>query len=71
MKYIFKIDVKHKAYKPIILTSSGIGSGYMKRTDVFNNKYKGEETNERYKTRQGYEVALPIYYRNKIYSGVS
>ena len=68
VKYIFKIDEKHKAYKAIILTSSGIGSNYINRSDVNNNIYKGEETNERYKTRQGYEVALPIYYRNKIYS---
>ena len=68
VKYIFKIDEKHKAYKPIILTSSGIGSNYINRSDVKNNKYKGSETNERYKTRQGYEVALPIYYRNKIYT---
>lgn len=29
-KYIHKQDEKHKEYKPIILTSAGIGSGYMK-----------------------------------------
>ena len=67
-KYITKQDEKHKGYKPIILTSAGIGSGYMKRQDYKQNLYKEGETDERYTTRNGYKVALPIYFRNKIYS---
>ena len=68
VKYINKIDKKHKEYKSKVLTSKGIGSGYMKRIDSENNKYKGEKTNETYKTREGVKLALPIYYRNKIYT---
>lgn len=67
-KYINKIDEKHKNYKSIILCSSGIGKDYFKRTDWKLNKYKGEETKEYYRYRNGNKSSLPIYYRNKIYS---
>lgn len=32
------------------------------------NKYKEKETNETYRTRQGHKIAMPIYWRNKIYT---
>lgn len=67
VKYISKADEKHKEYNSKILTSAGIGSGYMKREDWKKNKYKEGETKEVYITRQGIKLALPIYYRNKIY----
>lgn len=67
-KYINKIDQEHKEYKPKILTSAGIGKGYMNRIDAELNKYKEKKTVETYKNRQGYKIALPIYYRNKIYT---
>lgn len=68
VKYLHKEDEKHKAYKPIILCSSGIGKGYNKRGDANNNKYKEGKTDETYKTRSGIKLAMPIYYRNKIYT---
>ena len=68
VKYIYKTDDKHKNYNPKILTSKGIGKGYLKRVDSKNNKYKGLNTKDFYKTRTGYEIAMPIYYRNKIYT---
>lgn len=68
VKYINKTDEKHKEYNSKILTSNGIGKGYTKRADIQNNKYNGKKTNETYKTRQGMKLALPIYYRNKIYT---
>lgn len=68
-KYTTKQDLKHKQYFPIVLTSAGIGRKYMTRLDAelakFNNK---GETREHYVTRQGYKLAMPIYYRNKLYS---
>ena len=67
-KYITKVDLKHKYYTPKILTSAGIGKDYINRLDAKGNKYKGEETNEVYKDRSGYKMALPIYYRNYIYT---
>ena len=68
IKYLNKIDLEHKGYKPKILTSPGIGKNYVKRFDSILNKYDGTKTKEYYRTRQGYKLALPIYYRNKIYS---
>jgi hypothetical protein len=68
VKYITKIDKDHKGYKAKILTSAGIGSNYLTRTDSKNNKYNNENTNETYKTRTGLKLNLPIYYRNKLYS---
>lgn len=70
IKYVNKIDEKHKGYKSVILTSSGIGGSYTKRNeDSKKNKYKEEGgTIETYRTRQGIKLALPIYYRNKIYT---
>lgn len=69
VKYTTKIDEKHKNYKSIILTSNGIGKGYENSYNAKNNKYNtNKETDERYQTREGLEMALPIYYRNKIYT---
>ena len=67
-KYITKTDEKHKEYKSIILCSPGIGKNYTNSHNANNNKYKEENTEERYITRTGIKIALPIYYRNKIYS---
>lgn len=67
-KYITKRDEKHKHYKPKILTSPGIGKGYTERLDAKRNCYNGSETREYYKTRSGHKIALPIYWRNKIYN---
>ena len=67
VKYVNKVDEKHKEYNSKIYTSKGIGRNYMERRDAERNKYKPEGTIETYKTRQGIEIALPIYYRNKIY----
>lgn len=67
-KYVSKQDKQHEYYKPIVLTSPGMGAGYIKRTDSVNNGYKGEDTRETYRTRTGHEIAMPVYWRNKIYS---
>ena len=67
VKYVNKVDEKHKEYNSKIYTSKGIGRNYMERRDVERNKYRAGKTIETYKTRQGIEIALPIYYRNKIY----
>lgn len=67
-KYVTKIDFYHKYYKPIILTSDGIGKNYTETHDAKNNKYNGTDTKEYYRTREGYKMAMPIYWRNKLYS---
>lgn len=68
-KYITKVDFDHKYFKSKILTSAGIGKGYLDRQDWIKNKYNPNgETREYYKNREGYKLKLPIYWRNKIYS---
>lgn len=67
-KYIYKTDDEHTTYNSKILSSNGIGNNYTKRFDSRNNIFKGKDTNETYKTRNGQKIALPIYYRNKIYN---
>lgn len=68
MKYVNKIDIKNKGYKPKVLCSSGLGRNYMNRTDWKNNIYNGKNTKESYIYSNGSKASLPIYYRNKIYS---
>lgn len=68
IKYLMKQDAENKDYLPIILTSAGIGKGYLKRADSKRNRYRGIDTNEMYKSRNGQETNIPMYYRNKIYS---
>lgn len=68
-KYVHKVDKENEYYKAIVLTSAGIGSDYMKRVDSTVNKYKPDgQTKETYTTRSGHKIALPIYWRNKIYT---
>lgn len=67
-KYINKIDEKHLNYKPIVLTSPGIGNNYTKTWAAHQNKYNDEKTIETYRTATGHKMAIPIYWRNKIYT---
>ena len=68
IKYVHKADEKHQFYKSKVLTSPGIGRHYMTKTDWKANKFNGKETNELYRTSDGSKIAMPIYWRNKIYS---
>ena len=68
-KYLSKGDEKHKTYVPKMFVSQGIGREYLNRKDMKLNKYKENgKTNEVYRTQKGVKLALPIYYRNKIYN---
>lgn len=67
-KYINKQDLTHKNYIPKILCSPGIGSNYLNTYNSSLNKFKDYDTKEFYRTTTGHKIALPKYYRNKIYS---
>lgn len=67
-KYVHKQDFKYTEYKPKVLTSAGIGAGYLERTDWLKNKYIEGKTKEYWKSRTGHKIAMPNYWRNKIYS---
>ena len=69
MKYITKVDEDHKGFKAVILTSAGIGKQYTENKHKKDkNKYQGDKTDETYRLPNGAKSALPIYYRNKIYT---
>lgn len=68
MKYVTKIDEKHKNFRGQIFTSAGIGKRYINTYGAEQNKYRGTLTKETYKLNNGCDVSLPIYYRNHIYS---
>lgn len=68
VKYVTKVDQKHKEYKQIILCSPGIGRNYENSYNFKKNKFNEYETNEKYITKNGRELPLPIYYRNKVYT---
>lgn len=67
-KYVHKIDLLHKEYKPIILTSPAIGQNYIGTLNNKLNKFIPEQTKEEYITRQGRKLSLPMYYRNHTYT---
>lgn len=68
VKYMYKVDLDHKDYQAIVLCSPGIGEAYITREDAKRNKYRGEQTKETYRLRNGTILNLPNYYRNKIYT---
>ena len=68
-KYMLKVDIKHPLFKQIVLASKGIGSGYMDRLDYLWQKqnYKKIEV-ATYTFRNGTKMAMPKYYKNKIFT---
>ena len=68
VKYVSKDDQQHKEYNPIILASAGIGNQFCESFEARKIKYNGNNTIEYYKTRTGHKIALPIYWRNKLFS---
>lgn len=69
VKYVTKIDVDHKTYKAVILCSSGLGENFVHTIGAKQTyKYKPRASAEYYTLNNGNKVALPIYYRNKLYT---
>ena len=68
-KYMLKVDIKHPEFKQIVLASKGIGAGYMDRLDYLWQKqnYKKIEV-ATYTFRNGTKMAMPKYYKNKIFT---
>ena len=56
-KYMYKKDEKHPTFIGKVLCSAGIGNQYIKRVDAKNNKYKGEDTKETYRCRNGSPIS--------------
>lgn len=68
VKYVSKVDEKHPNFQAKILTSKGIGKGFVDNTDFQRKKFKGKKTEEYYRLPNGVKLSMPIYYRNKLYS---
>lgn len=67
-KYITKKDFKHPHYKSWISASEGFGKSYAESREAKYNAYVQNRTQERFITRQGHELQMPVYLRNKIYT---
>ena len=68
-KYMLKVDIKHPTFKQIVLASAGIGSGYFDRLAYLWQKqnYKNIDV-ATYTFRNGTKMAMPKYYKNKIFT---
>lgn len=68
-KYMLKVDIKHPSFKQIVLASAGIGKGYMNRQDYLWQKQNYKDINvATYTFRNGTKMAMPKYYKNKIFT---
>lgn len=68
-KYMLKVDIKHPEFKQIVLASAGIGAGYMDRLDYLWQKQNYKNINvATYTFRNGTKMAMPKYYKNKIFT---
>ncbi len=65
VKYLHKVDKRHKNYQSIILTSPGIGKAYLSSKKISEHRNKKRDY---YLTDSGHKLKLPIYYRNYIFS---
>lgn len=68
VKYVSKVDEMYKHYKAKTLASPGIGSNYTNTLAARQNKFNWEKTATWYRTNTGHKIALPKYWRNKIYT---
>lgn len=68
VKYVTKTDADHPQFLGRIFASPGIGKGYNKTFAAEKNRYRGKNTDETYRLSNGSRVALPVYYRNSVYT---
>lgn len=72
VKYMTKTDLDNPDYEGIVLCSPGIGKGYTESYNGMNTKYikktETAQTNEYYRCRNGIKMALPRYYKIKLFT---
>lgn len=69
VKYMTKINYSDKEFVGKVLCSPNIGIGYMYNEDeVSRHLYNENGTKEFYRYRDGRKIALPQYYRHKLYT---
>ena len=68
VKYVSKVDPAHPGFISKIFASKGLGKGWLNRYEARLNKFQGENTREYYKTPSGQKLAIPTYFRNKLWT---
>lgn len=68
VKYVTKIDTEHKGYVADIFCSAGLGANYINESTRLKHKFNGAKTIQYYTTTNGTKLALPTYYRNKLWT---
>lgn len=68
IKYVYKLDPIHKGFIPQIFCSAGLGKSYITNFTKEKHKFMGKQTRDYYTLPNGARTALPIYYRNKLYT---
>ena len=68
IKYVSKVDPAHPGFISKVFASKGLGKGWLNRYDARLNKFQGENTREYYKTPSGQKLAMPTYFRNKLWT---
>lgn len=66
-KYLTKIDEDNREFRGIVLCSKGLGRGYAERNKR-KHQWNGEMTKINYHTSNGRDIALPRYYKLKLFT---
>lgn len=66
--YSLKIKLQNAYYKPVVCCSKGLGENYVTEEIKILKKFNGINTPDYYTLSDGRKVAMPKYYRNKIYT---
>lgn len=68
VKYVSKVDAAHPGFTSKVFASKGLGKSWLNRYDARLNKFQGENTREYYKAPSGQKLAIPTYFRNKLWT---
>lgn len=68
VKYVTKKDEDNPEFNGKIFASKGIGKDYINKNSLKRHRYQDRFTEETYRTDSGIKVALPTYYRQKIWT---
>ncbi|UPW41279.1 replication initiator protein [Sigmofec virus UA08Rod_4510] len=66
-KYLTKIDEDNRDFRGIVLCSPGLGKEYVNRNRK-RFEWRGDKSKEDYYCRNGQKIALPRYYKEKLYT---
>ena len=68
VKYVTKRDEANPEFNGKVFTSKGIGKDYINKNSLNRHRYRDRFTEETYRAASGIKMALPAYYRQKIWT---